>query len=391
MRKQSINKRDFVSEKDFRKRKIAFWMVLAGFIISGLMYWLVLPLIEGKKERVLIRVGICGAVNVPAVYSMKQGSDLGMLIHRGGGLMTSADLQAVNLDQIVLNDSIYHIPSRPSGLTGVDAKQLTDLMRRVSDPDSAASQTEMEIRKYSILYVGLPAVYVLITYYPEFKRIQFTHIPHSTLFLNTDYRLIDLFYTFDIQYTVQVVENCLKQKIDYYLIQDRFAFMDLIDLLGGVNCKLDGPYAKAYSLKPGAGHLDGFHAWEFIRFMDLKRMKDFEVRELELAYEMRHHRQRIMLNAMRTAFRHLDTKGQMEVITNFKEVFKTNMDRKFLLSLYKDILSVPDFSFASLPGYYSNEKERLFFYPDVPGYKLLLKKEIRTNLEKRGNKKQIVY
>ena len=97
MRKQSINKRDFVSEKDFRKRKIAFWMVLAGFIISGLMYWLVLPLIEGKKERVLIRVGICGAVNVPAVYSMKQGSDLGMLIHRGGGLMTSADLQAVNL------------------------------------------------------------------------------------------------------------------------------------------------------------------------------------------------------------------------------------------------------------------------------------------------------
>lgn len=97
--------------------------------------------------------------------------------------------------------------------------------------------------------------------------------------------------------------------------------------------------------------------------MDLKRMKDFKVRELELAYEMRHHRQRIMLNAMRTSFRHLDTKGQMEVITNFKEVFKTNMDRKFLLSLYKDILSVSDFSFASLPGYYSNEKERLFFYP----------------------------
>mgnify|MGYP002132175175 CR=1 FL=1 len=66
----------------FHRRKIAFWVVLGVLVLTGLVYWVVLPLLADNRERVPIRVAVCGAVNRPAVYSMEQGSDLGMLIRR---------------------------------------------------------------------------------------------------------------------------------------------------------------------------------------------------------------------------------------------------------------------------------------------------------------------
>lgn len=379
----------------FRRRKMAFWMVLSILALVGLIYVVVLPLFAKETERVTIRVAICGAVNRPAVYSMELGSDLGMLIRRAGGLKSGADFFRVDAEHTVLNDSVYIIPFRGNGNAAV---RLPELPEGVTDKGVALDADSVfmekdgrELQQFSILYVGLPAVYVLITFYPELNRIQCTHIPHSTRFLAEDYRLMDLFFTLDIRPTLRVVEGCLKQKIDYFLIQDRSGFISMIDRLGGVDCNLDEACANGLGVKPGKGRLDGSGAWEYIRFLDKQDARGLDIRGLEVVYEARRHRQQGMLRAMRSAFGQLDTEDQLKVVAHFAELFQTNMDGKFVLSLYRNLLSVPEIAFGTLPGYYSAEEGRLFFYPDIPGYRSMLKREIRSYLTAPGNRKQPVY
>ena len=384
-----------VAPKVFRRRKIAFWVVLGLLVLAGLVYWVVLPLLADNRERVSTRVAVCGAVNRPAVYSMERGSDLGMLIRRAGGLKPGADFFRVDAERTVLNDSVYIIPFRGNGGAAVRLPVVPEgLMNKevaLAGDSLFLGKDGRELQHVSILYVGLPAVYVLITFYPELNRIQCTHIPFSTRFLAEDYRLMDLFFTLDIRPTLRIVEASLNQKIDYFLIQDRSGFISLIDRLGGVDCNLDGTYAQGVGVKPGKGRLDGFGAWEFIRFLDRQDARGLDVRGLEVAYDARRHRQQGMLRAMRNAFGELDTEDQLKLIARIGELFQTNMDRKFVLSLYRNMLAVPEFSFGTLPGYYSAEGDRLFFYPDIPGYRSLLKREIRSYLVAPANRKQRVY
>jgi len=390
-----------------------FWIILALLAcLSVLIYFL---LNKKTTENRLIRVAACGCVNQRAVYTMREGSDLAMLIRLAKGFSINADAIHVNLDKIVMNDSVYHIPCKGAGIGN---KQRSEFISQINQTiklsykdlskEVVAAAQQKEIAYYSILYIGIPAVYVLINYYPEFHRINFIHIPHSALFLNTEYRLIDLFFTLDIYPTMRILEHSLGQKIDFYLIQDRFNFIDLIDLLGGVEINLDKPYAEEYNLKAGKNKIDGFYAWEYIRFLDWRNVKmtvksekkkdlvrqdNFEIDPgtMEMTYEMRNQRQRYVLEGMRRSFKELSTADQLYVIENFKSVFRTDMKVDFLNMLYKDILSTPSFSYGNVPGYYSKEGSKLFFYPDLPSFEMLRKREIRTYLEKRRNKNQVIY
>lgn len=378
----------------YRRRKLVFWLGLCSVGLLAVLLLFVWPLLRPEPKRELIRAGICGAVNRPAVYSLAKGADLAMLVRMAGGFTPTADFARVDLDRLVLHDTIYHIPAR--GVAGGGLSLMDALKEPLSAPVTdisnliAAELGQKEIRKYTILYVGLPSVFVLITYAPDLKRIQFTHIPHSALFLNNDYRLQDIFFTVNIKPTVRLLENQLKQKIDYYMIQNRSAFLELIDRLHGIDITLDEPYAKAYGMKPGTGHLDGFHVWEYIRFLNIRNFKA-DPASWRLEYELRQQRQRMVVNGMRTAFAALDTDGQLMVINNFGRLFETDMDSGFILQLYKDVLQIPAFTFGALPGYYSGEDTKLYFYPDRPGYEMLLKKEIRTSLQGLKTREQTVY
>ena len=260
----------------YRRRKILFWWILSLVMFIGLIL-LFLNKQEVDQHRI-IRVGICGCVNHQAVYSMREGSDLSMLVRMANGFRMNANVSKVNLDKIILNDSIYHIPcnavedisSRNTFINEINQtikSSYVDISKQL-----IAENKEKDIQQYNILYVGLPAVFVLINYYPEFHRINFVHIPQSTIFLDNEYRVTDIFFTLGIYPTMQIIQNRLKQKIDFYMIQDRMTFIDLIDKLGGVNIKLDPHYAEEYQLKPGPATIDGFHAWEFIRFLDWKHI-----------------------------------------------------------------------------------------------------------------------
>ncbi len=367
-----------------------------------------------ENPQRFIRVGICGAINRPAVYTVREESDLAMLIMLAHGLTPGADIQKINLDSIVRNDSIYHIPAHGARNYSRTISFMREMNKSINmsftdvSKEITAKSNEKEIKQFSILYVGLPAVYVLINYYPEFNRINFVHLPHSAVFLHNEYRLSDIFFTFGISPTMKILENRLKQKIDFYMIQDRFAFIDLIDRLGGVDIGLDEEYAREYELQGGQQNIDGFHAWEYIRFLDWKNLKinarndktinliqkdNFQVdpKTLERIYETRNQRQRYVLLGMRKSFIALEPDRQLDVIKNIHNEFRTDMTNEFLMELYTDLLSTRNFGFGSLPGYYSSEGNNLYFYPDLPDFDMLRKQEIRRYLEIRKGKEQTIY
>ncbi len=396
----------------YQKRKMWFWIFVGLVLLIALLIYLFYN--KPVDDKRFIRVATCGCVKHEAVYTMREGSDLAMLIRLANGFTLNADVLKVNMDKIVKNDSVYHIPCKGRGSNSQRYAFIDEYNRTIKTSykdlakEVVAASNEKAIKSYSILYVGLPSVFVLINYYPEFHKINFVHIPHSATFLNNEYRIVDLFFTLDIYPTMRIAERVLKQKIDYYLIQDRFNFIDLIDLLGGVEVNLDAPFARQYELNKGVSTIDGFYAWEYIRFLDwynikmtvksekkkdLVRQDNFEVdpATMEMIYEMRNQRQRYVLEGMRKSFAGLDERDQLNVIENFKNVFRTDMNSEFLIMLYKDILSSPRFSFGTIPGQYSKEGKKLFFYPDMPSYDRLKQKEIRTYLEQRKNRNQVIY
>jgi anionic cell wall polymer biosynthesis LytR-Cps2A-Psr (LCP) family protein len=396
-------------EKEYKNRKRWFWSVLSLIFIgiSLVFYYCSTP--SAVKNNNVISVAICGEIQHPAVYHIAEGSDLGQLIRAGDGLTYEADIRKLDLSKVVMNDTVYHIPRRPYETTSNLNKDLQKaLSNQYKQNPEPFSMPDKGIKKITVLYVGFPAVYMLINYYPDQKRVSIVHIPHSTLFMDNDYRLIDIFFTIGIKPTVQMLEHTLQQQIDYYLIQDRFSFIDLVDLLGGIDLQLDAAFAEAYKLKPGNAHLDGFYTWEFIRFLDIKRMNvnytngnnidltrndNFKIppKNLQLAYELRQYRQRMVMNSLRSAYNKMSATEQLNVINKITRTFETDISKDLVLSLYKDVLSTPHFSFATLPGYYSDDPDKLYYYPDIPNLKLLLNQEIRKSLEVESGRKQTTY
>ncbi|MFZ5942021.1 MAG: LCP family protein [Bacteroidota bacterium] len=400
-------------EKSIRRKKAGFWFIILLLFIPAIVFFLK----PGKKQAVapqtLISAAICGEVKHPAVYRMDQGADLSMLIKAAGGLTYRAEIREDELEQILENDSVYHIPARQSFLPNDSLLelQIAETYRKTASDSIqiiAGEYQQKEIRRMNILYIGYPAVYILISYYPDFGRISFIHIPHSTLFLANDDRLIDIYFTLGLEPTIGMLENRLAMKIDYYLIQDRFSFIDMVDLLKGVSINLDEPFAEAYNMAPGPAVLNGFYTWEYIRFLDFKRIKrefkqdintgltttdNFRVApsEWQNAYTLREERQRIVMQALRIAFQKLNLTDQVLMLNQLSATFETNMTGEMIIDIYRNILNTPEFSYGRLPGYYAGEGNKLFFFPDIPSFSQLRNQEIRTYLVKHNNKEQTAY
>jgi anionic cell wall polymer biosynthesis LytR-Cps2A-Psr (LCP) family protein len=394
----------------YRRRKRLFWVIfILLFLITAILFFFFSnqeKIIQGR----IITVGICGEIKRDAVYRMPEGSDLAQLIRKGNGLTINADIRKLDLNRVLLNDSIYHIPGRSfNGGRNMNTALYEAIAKKYKITPAPLAYPYKDINHLTILYVGFPAVYMLINYYPDQKRVSIVHIPHSTILLNNDYRLIDIFFTLGIDPTIKILEKALNQRINYYLIQDRFSFIDLVNLLDGIDLPVDEPFAEAYHLKPGNNHVDGFYAWEYIRFLDMKRMNrklitgkgidlvrtdNFKIqsRDLRLGYEMRQYRQRNVMNALRHAYVLAGAAEQVTIIRNIMKSFETNIGKELVFSLYKDVLSTPSFSYATIPGYYSDDEDQLYYYPDIPAFKLMRNEEIRKYLRQDKNKKpQVIY
>ncbi|MCF8218911.1 MAG: LCP family protein [Bacteroidales bacterium] len=399
---------------NYRKRKVVFLSSLFTLFILIL----ILILLRGcdnnslKKQKETIRAGICGEVQLPAVYDISADANLSMLIRKANGLTHFADIRNINLDQPIDHDSIYHIPGRANSIDDTSQFNLpeiyTNSFTRQSSilPDSNLLLGEKDIRQINILYVGLPAVYIIINYFPELERVNLTHIPHSSLLLSNNYRLIDILFTLGVEPTKDIIQRQLETKLDYYIVQEKESFIQMINLLEGVEVDLDKQFAEAYDLSSGKSRLDGFYAWEYIRFLDFKRIKRkfdnykqqdmtrtdvFEANpeHLSNAYVLRHQRQRYVINAMRKSFNQLNPAKKIQTLKKVQKTVETDLTVKKIVSLYRDMLSVPDFSYGRIPGRFIREKDNVYFFPDEPSYKAMRENMVRKFISQKENQKPI--
>lgn len=74
---------------------------------------------EGNTEISVIKVYICGHIETPGVYEIKNGSRLVDLVSLAGGATEDACLEAVNLAQILADSQKFYIPSLDEIKNGV--------------------------------------------------------------------------------------------------------------------------------------------------------------------------------------------------------------------------------------------------------------------------------
>jgi competence protein ComEA len=77
---------------------------------------IVLSPAEGKP--VLIKIHVCGEVNVPAVYEVEEGSRVIDLIGMAGGPKEAASIDSLNLAQEVFDGQKIYVPSRDEIVQG---------------------------------------------------------------------------------------------------------------------------------------------------------------------------------------------------------------------------------------------------------------------------------
>ncbi len=393
--------------KRYRKKKkqINYQKMKALFLLSALLLFVILCIViffprgSNNEIRRFTTSGICGSIKVPAVYRLPLGSDLGSLIMKAEGITFNADIRNIDLNHIIKQDSIYHIPSRKR------KRKLKDI---IDNSDTITFNPPVEGEEYSFLYVGFPALYFLINYYPEMKRINVVYIPQSTIMLSNEYRLIDVFFTLGIDPTIDILEKQLKRRIDYYFIQDRNSFIGMIDELDGLTIPADTTYARAYGLRTGKQVLDGFLTWEYIRFIDPDsyRAKDrangmatlenleLETKNIELAYDIRQMRQKKVISILYSKFKSLNYVDKTKMITAIIKMFNYNSDVpvELALELLPTLRTGTTLQFGTLPGYYKSEGDNVFYFPYENGVETKKKSESLKVLESANRKtKQIIY
>lgn len=370
--------------------KIAVWVTFV--IITASALFLILNshpksgTISNVYKKSIIQCGVCGAVKNPGVYDMYNNSTLGELIIAAGGLSNTANSYNINYDSTLQDKKIYHIVDKET--TSIKSLALQSPPLSNSEKQSINSMEGA----VTLLYVGLPAVYVIIHFYPKIHRIDAIQIPHTALLLNRRERLIDLFFTLGTEPVIMYLQNYLGVKIDYYMVQDRSSFIDFTNNLGGIDVSIDSEFASAYGMKQGRSRLDGFLTWEYIRFLNHKQLGyTFDKpKKLEMAFEMRQHRQTKALKAMRSSFVALPVTEQLSVMNKLFSSIESNAAGTLGSEVYKSFLSTPEFTFSTLPGEYITDGNTLLFVPDIKSYKSLLRIE-KLNMSKSDSSLRKIY
>ena len=185
------------SESGYRRSKVIFWLFLLILLLIALLLIIFSNPTKTTTPYHYVTAGICGCVKEQAVYRLPQGADIATLIQYAGGITYNGDIRKVNLDHELQNDKVYHIPCLKNNLKKQSDKFL-----------SQNTQIETEIKDeelVSFLYIGFPAVYFLIQYSKTYKILNVIYIPHSTVFLDNEYRIIDLYFTLGIDPTLDIL------------------------------------------------------------------------------------------------------------------------------------------------------------------------------------------
>ena len=372
-----------VKQRDvYRQRQLGFWIGLTLVFIIAIIVFVLPSFHRGARDVPMIQVGINGEVSKPSIYTLPRGADLAMLVRKAGGVNLYANMHNVDLEQSLKRDSVYHIPTI---LCGDSPDMLTDapldfeqalkeaVAREMAlagiDPSAPIKPPLYEGNVITALYVGLPCTYILIKYYPDLQVVNLLQIPYTSVFVARYFRLMDAFFTLSEPEVITMLQARLNITIDYFVIQDRHSFIQMVDLIDGVRVMIDEAYAWDYGVRPGLGRLDGFHTWEFIRYMGPHTDRSSTLGQV--AMELRHHRQMLTFYALHDAYSSLSHAERVIRMNKMSQTFDSNMSPGFILDLYRGVTSDVKVTYNVIPGYYTTENGRSVFIPDIPSFNQL--------------------
>ncbi len=368
-------------EKKFKRKKHTLIALTLIFLLLTVVFVLFLGKNSQNTTNNYISVGICGAVNKPAIQFLPINSNLADLIKQAKGVKYNSDLRNIDLNTILQNDSIYYIPFRK--------ESEIKLKRSIIDniPETYYTHNDDEI---NILYIGYPTLFSIINYNPNTKRIVITYIPDSSLFLDNEYRLIDVFLTLGKQYTIDMLSKSLGIKIDYYFIQDKSSFINIVDKLGGVEINIDEWYAQEYGLDTGKQILDGFHSFEFMRFIEKNMRKNtLNDNSLDVAKKLRMARIKYVVKELFLNFKNGNISKQISSITEvlFNNSTETNINTSKIYELVQQVVKCQHIDFETISGFYIKREAHTYYIPTEWNSKIIRKKHKLNNLYTQKNNK----
>lgn len=110
-------------------KKIVFLIGGIVFIISSTVIYLLMPKPQQyiSQKPVIINVEITGEVLLPGKYQVLESKTLQDLINYASGVTRDADVSKINLNEVLVNNYQYHIPSYYDGTQNVFQVNLNEV------------------------------------------------------------------------------------------------------------------------------------------------------------------------------------------------------------------------------------------------------------------------
>ena len=146
-------------------------------------------------------------------------------------------------------------------------KRINVLLLGIDDGDSEADDSEPKRTDAMII----------ASFDPEAHKISLLSLPRDTMVIlpgHTQYEKLNSAYTFGgVAMAKQTIANLLRIPIHYYALANWKGFIEIINLIGGVDLYVDkdmhyeDPWAKLkIDIKHGYQHLDGEKSGQYVRF-----------------------------------------------------------------------------------------------------------------------------
>ena len=212
-------------------------------------------------------------------------------------------------------------------------KRINVLLLGVDDGDSEADDSEPKRTDAMIV----------ASFDPDAHKISMISLPRDTMVLlpgHTHYEKLNSAYTYGgVAMAKQTIANLLRIPVHYYALANWKGFIEIIDLIGGVDLyvdkdmKYEDPWASLkIDIKHGYQHLDGNQSGQYVRF-----------RSDELGDIGRVQRQQKFLKALGLQMFSVENIAKIpKILTTVKNYVETDMDTVTILKAVRSFNILSD-------------------------------------------------
>ncbi len=312
-----------------------------------------------------IYAGIGGAVVDRGVYPITEGETLYELIQKAKGITPNANLEKVDINQLLTPWETYCIPYS-SELSKSEPKPV----KVYSEPEVKLKNYKQDIEEVNIVYAGLPRTFILITVYPELELIKVGHIPWYTIIPNSNKELRTLYEMYLIggpSSLVKSVEALTSLDINHYFAHDRKSWMKFIDHLQGIKVDIPKEFAKQYRINSGIHIIDGYTSWRYITYIS----EDMRKIDVTTGSHNRIKRQKDFMRELYKKFKSMDFFISSKVGPQILSEADTNIDPKFAMAVARRVSAMKNakIEFYNLPGVVRRINGKKYWDTNLDTYK----------------------